>query len=59
MRLLAASQCGGNALISDPESGCFNQARRDLTAVLHVHMIHVPTVHLHVVIHWFGLGNLA
>jgi hypothetical protein len=28
-------------------------------AVLHMHMIHVPTLHLHVVIHRFGLGNFA
>ena len=30
-----------------------------LTAVLHVHVIHVPMVHLHVIIHWLGIGNFA
>jgi hypothetical protein len=33
--------------------------RLNLTAVQHTHVTHVPVVHLHVVIHRFGLGNLA
>ena len=42
-----------------PKPVALVNCRTKLTPVLHVHVIHVPMVHLHLVFHWLGLRNLA